>query len=53
MIKQSIASIYTQNGKSEDLKEITDLLEKEGYEIIWNTYPINATIVKETEEVIE
>ena len=45
-MKQVVANIYSQD----NAKEITDLLEREGYEIVWQNYPNNAIIVKEVEE---
>lgn len=49
-MKKIVATVFSQGNSQDGVKEITDLLEREGYEIAWQVYPNNAVIIKETEE---
>lgn len=51
MIKQIVADVYSQGNvqNESEFKNIIKCLENAGYEIIWNNYPTNAAIVKNTE----
>ena len=47
-MKQIIANIYSQNQDTqENFKEILKLLEDQGYELAYQTYPTNVSIIAE------
>lgn len=47
-MKQIIANIYSQNQNTqEDFKEILKLLEAQGYELAYQNYPTNVSIIAE------
>ena len=47
-MKQIIANIYSQNQNTQEaFEEILHLLEEHGYELAWQTYPTNVSVIKE------
>ena len=47
-MKQIVANIYSQNQNTqEEFNKILKLLEAQGYELIYQNYPTNVSIVEE------